>query len=68
MQHNALHGAENKNYNQTQDLPTAASSPCQATGYSATALESSHLPFDPSTTSENSSTTEPAIENTTNDY
>jgi hypothetical protein len=67
MQHNALHGAENKNYNKTQDLPTAASSPHQATGHSATVLESSHLPFDPSTTSENSSTTASAIENPTNE-
>ena len=67
MQHNELHGAENKNYNKTKDLPTAALSPCQATGHSATVLESSHLPFDPSPTSENSSTPEPTIKHTTNE-
>jgi len=40
MQHNALHGAEKKDYNKTQDVPNALSSPPQATGHSATALES----------------------------
>ena len=60
MQHNALHGAENKHYSKTQDLPTAASSPRQATGHSATTLESSHLPHD-------TSITEPLIETTTDE-
>jgi hypothetical protein len=40
MQHNALHGAEKKDYNKTQDVPNALSSPPQATGHSATALDS----------------------------
>jgi hypothetical protein len=48
MQHNALHGAENKNYNKNQDLPNSTSTPRQATGHSATTLESSHLPIDDS--------------------
>jgi hypothetical protein len=43
MQHNALHGAEKKDYNKTQDVPNALSTPPQATGHSATALESSPL-------------------------
>jgi hypothetical protein len=43
MQHNALHRAENKNYNKNQDLPSSTSTPRQATGHSATTLESSHL-------------------------
>ncbi len=44
MQHNALHGAEKKDYYKTQDISTGHSSPPQATGHSATVLESSHLP------------------------
>jgi hypothetical protein len=44
MQHNALHGAEKKDYCKTQDISTGHSSPPQATGHSATILESSHLP------------------------
>jgi hypothetical protein len=49
MQHNALHGAENKNYHKNQDIPTSTNTPRQATGHSATTLESSHLPFNDST-------------------
>jgi len=56
MQHNALHGVENKNYSKSQDLPGSTSKPRQATGNSASTLDSSHLPFDnsPSTTSDQS--------------
>jgi hypothetical protein len=46
MQHNALHGAENPNYTKNQDIPNATSVPRQATGNSATTLDSSHKPFD----------------------
>lgn len=56
MQHNALHGVENKNYSKSQDLPGSTSKPRQATGNSASTLDSSHLPFDnsPSTTTDQS--------------
>jgi hypothetical protein len=45
MQHNALHGAEKKDFIKTQDVQNAKHTPPQATGHSATVLESSHLPI-----------------------
>jgi len=45
MQHNALHGAEKKDFTKTQDVQNAKHTPPQATGHSATVLESSHLPI-----------------------
>jgi len=53
MQHNALHGAEKRDYNKTQDIQRKISSPPQATGHSATTLDSSHLPLDTKTDSDN---------------
>jgi len=53
MQHNAIHGAEKKDYTKTQDTPHAATSPPQATGNSATTLESSHIPIIPTEQPEN---------------
>jgi len=35
MQHNALHGAENRNYSKNQDTPDATKTPPIATGHSA---------------------------------
>jgi hypothetical protein len=45
MQHNALHGAEKKDFTKTQDVQNAKHTPPQATGHSATLLESSYLPI-----------------------
>ncbi len=48
MQHNALHGAENRNYSKNQDTPDATKTPPIATGHSAVTTSTEILPELPS--------------------
>jgi hypothetical protein len=43
MQHNALHGAENKNYCKNQDLPNAKASPPQAASAIVTSTDTNQI-------------------------